>query len=171
MKYVYAGSFDPPTIGHEWVIRQATKLADSGELVVAVGVNPAKKPMFSVWERVEMLKQLTRPFSHVSIDSFENAFLIDYAKKIRADFIVRGVRNAEDALAELAMHEFNRARNGVIHTVFVPTAREYSLVSSRFVKDLIGPQGWEEVISSYLSPLVWERVIQKVKDGKERSNG
>ncbi len=91
---VYAGSFDPPTLGHLWMIQEAQSLFD--ELIVAIGTNPEKRSTYSIEERRAMLDAITHSFPNVRISVFENRFLVDYAREAKANFIVRGIRSAAD---------------------------------------------------------------------------
>ena len=93
---VYAGSFDPPTNGHLWMIAEAAQLFD--ELIVAIGVNPDKKASYQVEERQAMLQAIVAPFANVRVDSFTNQFLVNYAHSVNAEFIIRGIRTATDIL-------------------------------------------------------------------------
>ncbi|MGC4113748.1 MAG: pantetheine-phosphate adenylyltransferase [Myxococcales bacterium] len=153
---VYAGSFDPPTIGHLWMIRQGAELFD--RLQVAVGVNPDKKSMFSVEERLEMLREITGELPNVTVAAFTNQFLIRYAKSIGARFILRGIRGTADFEFERTMRNINADNAPEISTVFLMPSREVADVSSSFVKGLIGPDGWEELVRKYVSPPVFERI-------------
>jgi len=140
---VYAGSFDPPTRGHEWMIYQAARMCD--RLIVAIGVNPAKRCMFSVDERLAMLRELTVDLVNVTVTSFGNQFLMDFAAEAEANFIVRGLRNELDFRYELGMCNVNADAfpNTNIGTVFLVTPRQYAEISSSTVKALIGPEGWQ----------------------------
>ncbi|MDO5059106.1 MAG: pantetheine-phosphate adenylyltransferase, partial [Neisseria sp.] len=102
---VYAGSFDPPTNGHLWMIRQAQAMFD--ELVVSIGVNPDKKNTYTVAERCRMLQDITQAFPNVRVSTFENRFLVDYAHSIGAKFIIRGIRSAGDYEYERSMRYIN----------------------------------------------------------------
>lgn len=99
-KAIYAGSFDPITIGHLWMIQNAARMFD--ELVVAIGTNPDKKSMFSVEERLEMIRKSVGDHwaSYISVVSFTDRFLVDYADEINADYIIRGIRNEHDYVFE-----------------------------------------------------------------------
>ncbi|HEY3452722.1 MAG TPA: pantetheine-phosphate adenylyltransferase [Myxococcales bacterium] len=153
---VYAGSFDPPTIGHLWMIRQGAELFD--RLQVAVGVNPEKKSMFGVEERLEMLRESTRDLPNVTVAAFTNQFLVSYAKSIGAKFILRGIRSTTDFEFERAMRNINADHAPEISTVFLMPSREVAEVSSSFVKGLIGPEGWEALVRKYVAPAVFERI-------------
>lgn len=156
---VYAGSFDPPTNGHLWMIKQGSKMFD--KLIVAIGVNPDKKYTFSVDERIQMLKDSVKGCPNVSINYFDNKYLVKYAQTIGADFILRGIRNSADFNFEQGMNNINRDINSNINTVFLMPPRELCEISSSFVKSLIGPEGWQTVVSQYVSKPVFNKIKQK----------
>jgi pantetheine-phosphate adenylyltransferase len=153
---VYAGSFDPVTNGHLWMIREAVELFD--ELVVAVGVNPDKHCTFTVEERVDMLKAVTRGFNKLKVDVFGNQFLVNYAQSVEANYIVRGVRTASDYEYERTMRYINNDLHPDITTIFLMPPREYAEVSSTMVKGLVGPRGWETVIRQYVPDPVYRKL-------------
>ncbi len=155
---VYAGSFDPPTNGHLWMIREAQALFD--ELVVAIGVNPEKKSTYSIDERKAMLRDITRYFPNVKVTVFEHQFLVNYAKSIGADYIVRGIRTASDYEYERSMRYINHDLQPDIATILLMPPREYAEVSSTMVKGMVGPKGWQEVIRRYVPAAVYEKLIQ-----------
>lgn len=157
---VYAGSFDLITIGHEWMIKSGAKLFD--ELVVAIGVNPDKKPLFSVEERITMLREVIGDLPpNIRITTFTNRFLIHYAQGVGASFILRGIRNPADYEFEKVMHNINRDLAPSIVTVFLMTPREIAEVSSSMVKGLIGPEGWEEIVAKYVPGAVFNKLKEK----------
>ena len=127
------GTFDPITLGHLSVIRTASLLFD--EVTVCILVNPEKTCMFDEQTRVEALKIALRELSNVKID-VSHHMTADYAKEIGAEFIVRGIRNAEDAAYELEMADFNRKRTGV-ETIWLPTPAELRTISSTYVRTAI----------------------------------
>ena len=155
---VYAGSFDPVTNGHLWMIREAVELFD--ELIVAVGVNPEKHCTFSVEERVGLLRSVTGGFSKLRVDVFENQFLVNYAQSIGANYIIRGIRTASDYEYERTMRYINSDLHPDITTIFLLPPREYAEVSSTMVKGLVGPRGWESVIRQYLPEPVYRKLIE-----------
>lgn len=157
---VYAGSFDPPTTGHTWMIERGAELFD--RLVVAVGVNPGKKPLFDVPARLEMLRAAVAPLPNVSVASFENRYLIDYAKSAGAAYILRGIRGESDYEYERAMRNINGDLAPGVTTVFLMPPREIAEVSSSLVKSLIGPAGWQDVVRKYVSPAVHARLVEAV---------
>lgn len=154
---VYAGSFDPPTLGHLWMIEEAQRLVD--ELVVAIGINPEKRSTFTVEERQAMLASITAPFPNVRIAVFENRFLVHYAREIGAGFIVRGIRSAADYEYERSMRHINSDLAPEISTLFLMPPREIAEVSSTLVKGLIGPEGWEETVRRYLPEPVYRKLL------------
>ncbi len=156
---VYAGTFDPPTVGHLWMIERGAMLFD--RLVVAIGINPGKQCMFSVEERAEMLRQSTACLPNVEVASFGNQFLIAYAQSIGAPFVLRGIRNESDYEYERAMRNINGDIDPGITTVFLTPRREIIEVSSSMVKGLIGPDGWEAIVKGYVPEPVFRRLKEK----------
>jgi pantetheine-phosphate adenylyltransferase len=154
---VYAGSFDPITLGHLWMIEQAQTLFD--ELTVAIGINPEKKYLFSLEDRLAMLREVTATYPNVRVASYENMFLVHYAKKIGATFILRGVRNEQDYGYERGMRYVNAELDPAIQTIFLIPPRELVEVSSSFVKGLIGPDGWESILRNYVPDPVHRRFL------------
>ena len=133
LRAVYPGSFDPVTYGHLDIIRRSARIAD--ELVVGVLNNNAKMPLFSVEERVKMLKEVTDEFSNVKVVPFEG-LLIDFAKQVEADFVVRGLRAITDFEYELQMSQTNHKLEPEVETMFLTTSIEYSYLSSTTVKEV-----------------------------------
>lgn len=131
-KAIYPGSFDPVTNGHLDMIERSAKLVD--ELVVGVLNNSAKNSLFSVDERVSMLKELTLYLPNVTIDSFDG-LLVDYAKRIDASIIVRGLRAVTDFEYELQIAQTNHEVYPDIETIFLTTSLEYAYLSSTIVKE------------------------------------
>ena len=155
---VYAGSFDPPTLGHLWMIQEAQSLFD--ELIVAIGTNPEKRNTYTIEERRAMLDAITHPFPNVRISVFENRFLVDYAREANANFIVRGIRSSADYEYERSMRYINSDIAPEISTVFLMPPREIAEVSSTMVKGLVGPQGWRDMIGRYLPDPVYQKILQ-----------
>ena len=137
---VYPGSFDPVTNGHVDIIERASPLFD--QLIVTVAQNLEKKPLFSVNERVEMLKAVTSSISNVQIDTFEG-LLVNYLKKQESKIIVKGLRAVTDFEIELQMALINKKLSGV-ETVFLVTSTEYSYLSSSIVKEIASLGGCVE---------------------------
>lgn len=130
---VYPGSFDPVTNGHLDIIRRSAQFF--GTLVVAVVANPAKTPMFSLDERVGMLREVCRGMHNVEVDSFEG-LLVDFIKRRGATLIVKGLRIVSDFEHEFSMALLNRKLEDGVDTLFVPASLEYAYVSSSSVKEV-----------------------------------
>ncbi|CEK14667.1 Phosphopantetheine adenylyltransferase [Chthonomonas calidirosea] len=127
------GSFDPVTNGHLDIIQRAVELFD--EVRVVVARNSSKTPLFTVEERLEMLREVCAPLARVSVDSFEG-LLVNYALECGATVIVKGLRFVSDFEYELQMALMNRRLNSAIETVFLPTSAPYSDLSSSIVKEI-----------------------------------
>jgi pantetheine-phosphate adenylyltransferase len=130
---VYPGSFDPPTNGHHDLIERGSKIFE--ELVVAILRNSEKSPMFSVAERLEMLKELTADLKNVRLDTFDG-LMVEFAKSIDAKCVLRGIRAISDYEYELQMALMNRKLEPTLETVFMMPADKYSYVSSRLVREV-----------------------------------
>ncbi len=161
-KAIYAGSFDPLTNGHLWMIRTAADLFR--DLVVAVGVNPDKGYAYSLEDRLRLLRACTEELPNVTVDSFENQFLVRYARSIGADYIVRGIRNESDYAREREMRYINADLEPEVTTVFLMPPREIAEVSSSFVRGLIGPEGWKNVVRRFVPEPVYQLFLEKHPD-------
>jgi len=134
VKAIYPGTFDPPTNGHLDLIARGSKLFE--ELTVAILNNPVKNPLFTVEERVEMLKESTRQLGNVSVATFEG-LMVDFARQQGATAVLRGIRAITDYEYEFQMALMNRRLAPEIETVFLQPAGRYSFVSSRLVKEVV----------------------------------
>jgi pantetheine-phosphate adenylyltransferase len=150
---VYPGSFDPPTNGHVDVVRRAGKLA--GTLYVAVATNTTKEPLFTVQERVDLLKRITAGMPNVKVDAFDG-LLVDYAKQVGASAIFRGLRAVSDFEYEFQMALTNRRLNSEIETLFLMPSQDYSYLSSSIIKEIAR-------LGGDLSPFVPPEVAQLMK--------
>jgi pantetheine-phosphate adenylyltransferase len=130
---VYPGSFDPPTRGHEDLIRRSLGLAD--QLIVAVATNPGKQPLFSVDERLDMLRAAVAGDSRVSLQSFDG-LLAEFAKRVGATIIVRGLRAVSDFEYEFQMALMNRQLHPSLETVFLVPAVDLTYLSSSLVREV-----------------------------------
>ncbi len=130
---VYPGSFDPCTNGHLDVIKRASRLFDT--LIVAVLINSSKQPSFSVEERVEMLKSVTKDMDNVKICSF-SGLLADFMKNINSSIIIKGIRAVSDFEYEFQMALTNRTLNPELETLFLHTSQDYMFLSSSIVKEI-----------------------------------
>jgi pantetheine-phosphate adenylyltransferase len=157
IKAIYPGSFDPPTNGHLDLIERGSKIFD--ELVVAVLRNPEKDPLFSVEARRNMLEAMTADFDNVSVDTF-HGLTIDYAMRVEATAVLRGIRAISDYEYELQMAMMNRKIEPQIETVFMLPAEQYSYLSSRLVRELA--RLGAPVVKDLVPALVVERLRAKV---------
>ena len=160
-KAVYAGSFDPATNGHLWMVTQVASLFD--EVVVAIGQNSEKKYKFSVEEREDFLKGITSGFKNITITNYKSEFLVSYAKRIGAGYIVRGIRNSNDYEYERSMRYINSDLCRDIQTIFLMPPRDYAEVSSSMVMGLVGSDGWENVVKRYVPESVFEGLLQSYR--------
>ncbi|BCL76218.1 phosphopantetheine adenylyltransferase [Jeongeupia sp. HS-3] len=160
---VYAGSFDPVTNGHLWMIEHGVQLFD--EMIIAIGENPDKRYTFSQDERLEMLRETTAHLSNLRVETFENRFLVDYAREEGAHFILRGIREVADYEFERKMRYVNADLAPHIDTVFLMPPREIAEISSTMVKGLVGPQGWEGIVRQYVPGAVFERLLRWQSQG------
>lgn len=158
-KAIYAGSFDPITNGHVWLIKKSAAIFD--KLVVAVGDNPYKNYSFSVEERIDMLKKVLSDFPNVEIGHFNGEFLVNYAKKIGAQYIVRGIRNTQDYEFEKTVRYINSDVCPDIETVFFMPPRDFAEVSSSLVKGFVGTDGWQDIVTKYVPQLVVDALIKQ----------
>jgi pantetheine-phosphate adenylyltransferase len=131
---IYPGSFDPITNGHLDVISRAVQIAD--RLIVAVLRNESKRPLFTVEERVAMLREVVAEFDNIEVDAFDG-LLVDYATRREATLIVRGIRAISDYEGELQMALMNRRLRPEVETIFLMAGEQFSFVSSRLVKEVI----------------------------------
>lgn len=154
---IYPGSFDPVTFGHMDMIVRSAKMVD--ELIVAVLINSAKNSLFSIEERVSMLEEMTSGISNVKVYSFEG-LLIDYAKKMDANLIIRGLRAVTDFEYELQLAQTNRIINAEIDTMFLITSLKYAYLSSTIVKEVASYGG---DISQFVPEQLIERIYAKYK--------
>jgi pantetheine-phosphate adenylyltransferase len=166
---IYPGSFDPPTNGHLDLIGRGAKIFE--ELVVAILRNPEKSPMFSLPERLEMLRHLTAELGNVRIDTFDG-LMVEYAKSLDATCILRGIRAISDYEYELQMALMNRKLEPTLETVFMMPADKYSYVSSRLVREVaqaggpvkgLVPEVVEEKVREKLDPAYKLRNVREIE--------
>ena len=151
---IYPGSFDPVTKGHLDIIERSSKMVD--KLIVAVLKNTSKSPLFTVEERVSMLKEITKDIPNVEIDSF-SGLLVDFAEANNATIIVRGLRAVTDFEYELQMSQTNRIMDENVDTIFLTTSLEYAYLSSSTVKEVA-------IYGGDVSKFVPSYVVDKIKD-------
>jgi len=153
---IYPGSFDPPTNGHLDLISRGSKIFD--ELIVAILRNPEKGPLFSLSERRLMLEEMTEGFKNVQVDTFDG-LTVDYAAKVNASAVLRGIRAISDYEYELQMALMNRKLRPDLETVFMMPAEQYSYLSSRLVRELAQLNG---SIEGLVPAMVEQRLKEKL---------
>lgn len=158
---ILAGTFDPITIGHAWMMQQGSDMFD--ELIVGIGVNPAKKPMFDANERKDMILSTAAEMGlkNVTVTIFTGKFLIHHARDHGARYILRGMRDTNDFNYEAGLLHINEKIDPTIQTVFLMPPAYLREVSSSVVKSLIGFDGWEEVVRGYVSDSVFKKLIER----------
>lgn len=161
MRAIYPGSFDPITFGHLDIITRSAKIAD--ELIVGVLKNNSKSPLFSLEERVKMIEEVSKDFDNVKVVPFDG-LLVDFAKDMKADVVVRGLRAITDFEYELQMAQTNHKLAEQVETMFLTTSLEYSYLSSTIVKEVATFGG---DISQFVPELVRQRVLEKM-DNRRR---
>ena len=159
-KAIYPGSFDPVTYGHLDIIRRAASIFD--EITVSVRNNRGKSPLFSVSERVNILKEVTKDLSNVKIDSFDG-LLVDHAIKSGADVVIRGLRAITDFEYELQLAQTNRKLCEKVDTVFLTTSLDYAYLSSSTVKEVASYGG---DISKFVPQYVADQIYSKFQKGE-----
>jgi pantetheine-phosphate adenylyltransferase len=156
IKAIYPGSFDPPTNGHFDLIERGSKIFD--ELVVAILRNPDKDPLFSLADRRKMLEEMTAEFDNVSVDTFDG-LTVDYALRVDARAILRGIRAISDYEYELQMALMNRKLQPGLETVFMMPAARYSYLSSRLVREVAQLGGSIECL---VPTIVMQKLREKI---------
>ena len=165
IKAIYPGSFDPPTNGHLDLIERGSNIFD--ELVVAILRNPEKDPLFSVADRRKMLESMTSSFENVSVDTFDG-LTVDYALRVGAQAILRGIRAISDYEYELQMALMNRKLQPALETVFMMPAEKYSYLSSRLVREVAQLGG---SIERLVPDLVEQKLREKIDVAHKFTNG
>jgi pantetheine-phosphate adenylyltransferase len=159
---IYPGSFDPITLGHLDLIQRGAKLFD--RLIVAILRNESKQPLFSIEERIEMLREVVHVYPNVEVDSF-NGLLVSYAAAHQATAILRGIRAISDYEYELQMALMNRRLHPEIETVFMMSGEIYSFISSRLVKEVCTLGG---DVSGLVPPSVADRLRRRLSKNNPR---
>lgn len=154
---VYPGSFDPVTLGHFDIIERTAQIMD--KVIIGVLNNNSKTPLFSVEERVTMLKGVTAHIPNIEIQSFDG-LLVDFVRKSEANVIVRGLRAITDFEYELQLYQTNRIIAPEVDTIFLTTNLKYSYLSSSIVKEIAMYHG---DISAFLHPEIAQKVREKME--------
>ena len=155
-KAVYPGSFDPITKGHADVIARGSEIFD--QVIVAVARNPHKRALFTIEERMEMIRHETRHLKNVRVDTFEG-MLIDYVKRQGTNVILRGIRTVSDFEYEFQMSLTNRTMDKTMETVFIVTSEEYSFMNSTLIKEIAALGG---DVRAFVSAEVGRKLKEKL---------
>lgn len=159
---VFPGQFDPITLGHLDVIRRGVKLFD--ELIVAVGVNPDKKELFNLGQRVSMIRALVKEIPGVRVEQY-TGLTVNFVKEVKATAILRGIRDVSDLRYEFQLAMANRTVGGV-ETVFIMTGDQYALTSSSLIRQVISLGGDVKQLKGILPELVVEKLGALQRSGK-----
>lgn len=162
---VYAGSFDPPTNGHLWMIQRGLELFD--RLIVAIGSNPSKRYTFTVDERLALLRASVPSCERLTIAHFDNRYLVHYAREQDARFILRGIRSPADYEYERMMRHINNDLAPHVTTTFLMPPRDIAEVSSSMVMGLVGPEGWEDQVRRYVPEPVFAALQERTRANGE----
>jgi pantetheine-phosphate adenylyltransferase len=158
---VFPGQFDPITNGHLDVIRRGVELFD--ELIIAVGTNPDKREMFSLDERVAMIRELLADVPNTRAEKY-SGLTADFVRRVSATAILRGIRDVSDLRYEFQLALANRAV-GRIETVFIMTGDQYALTSSSLIRQVVALGGDVNSLSGVLPPMVIKRLLERQKAG------
>ena len=161
---IYPGSFDPPTHGHLDLIHRGSRVFD--QLIVAILRNPDKTPLFSVADRKRMLEDLTADIKNVSVETFDG-LTVEFAAKVKAGAMLRGIRALSDYEYELQIAMMNRKLSPELETVFMMPAEQYSYLSSRLVREAAKLGG---DVSSLVPELVEQRLKEKLDPAYKLGN-
>lgn len=158
VRAIYPGSFDPVTLGHIDIIRRSSRAVD--RLIIGVLVNTGKSPMFTLEERVDMLRECTGGISNVSVEPFHGR-TVDFAAEHHANIIIRGLRAVTDFETEMQMAQTNRILNPDIDTMFLTTSLQYAYLSSSIVKEVARYRNTN--ITEFVTPYVADRLRAKLE--------
>ena len=168
MKAVYPGSFDPITNGHIDIIKRGLAIFD--EVIVAIAKNSEKKPLFTVKERVKMIREIAKGLKGIRVDVFDG-LLVDYVKSVGAKAVIRGLRAVSDFEYEFQMAITNRKLGKDVETIFLMSSEKYSYLSSRIVKEVSSYGGNitgmvpESVVKALGEKFMRKKLTQEIKDG------
>ena len=160
---IYAGSFDPPTKGHLWMIGQGAQLFD--ELVVVLGVNPDKKGFLTGQQRMDALRgMLVDGPANVRVEKMQGGFLVDFARRLGATHLLRGIRNTVDFEYEKSMDRMNARMEPALRTVYLLSPPELEEVSSSMVRGFVGVQGWQRWVQECVPANVFNIIAAAQKE-------
>ncbi len=168
---VYAGSFDPPTLGHRWVIEAGASVFD--ELHVAATYNPEKagQGRFEIEDRVAMLENIAQDYDNVTVGKFFGQYTVRYALNNGYTHLLRGIRNSEDMTKEAAQRHINQDLEPSITTFFVSPPRHLTEVSSSLVVGLVGIEGWEKEVERYVDSFVLDALKGRLEEQRAKVLG
>ncbi len=158
---IYAGTFDPMTLGHEDLLRRAVNLFD--HVIVAIAASLAKRPFFSLEERVKMATEVLRPYPNAEVCSFDG-LLMDFLHMKQAKVILRGLRAASDFEYEFQMAGMNRNLFPEVETIFLTPSEQYMFISATMVREIAILGG---DVSKFVQPSVCERLTRKVAEKRK----
>lgn len=158
---MYPGTFDPITLGHEDLVRRASRLFD--RIVVAVAANPSKAPMFSLDERVALARKVLRSFKNVQVTGYEG-LTVDFAKKNKLQVIVRGLRAISDFEYEFQLANMNRHLTDDVETAFLTPTETYTYISASLVREIAAMGG---DVTEFVSPEVKAALLRRYKKKKK----
>ena len=162
---VYAGTFDPITQGHLHIIAKASNMFDT--LLVVVAENPNKKTMFTLEQRWSMVCNATKDICNVQVKVLpSNMYLVNFAQERNATYLIRGIRDTIDFPYELNIYRTNRMISKDVETVYLMPDDAYSIVSSSWIKGLMGLDGWEAIVSPHVSDYTMKKLKEKVKENE-----
>ncbi|NOX90844.1 MAG: pantetheine-phosphate adenylyltransferase [Calditrichaeota bacterium] len=153
---IYPGTFDPITLGHIDIIERSSKLFD--KVIVIIAINPSKKPLFNVDERMEMIFNAIKPFPNVSVEKFDG-LVVDFAKRVKAKVIIRGLRAITDFEYEFQMALMNRQLADDITTVFLMPHEKFTYLNSTIIKNVANFGG---NIEKFVTKFVEKKLIEKL---------
>jgi pantetheine-phosphate adenylyltransferase len=157
---VYVGSFDPVSLGHQDIISRGARMFE--RLIVGVGINPDKRPLFTLQERVDLLKAVLKPFPNVEVTSYEG-LAVDFLRRCQAAVMLRGLRTLSDIEQEFTMTLANRALAQDIETVFLMASEKYSHISSSLIKQVAMFGTSSDQVRDPLESFVPHKVIAAVR--------
>ncbi len=153
---IYPGTFDPVTLGHEDLVRRASRLFP--EVIVAVADSRTKRPFFTLGERVAMAREVLEPYRNVRVEGFDG-LLMDFLRRHEARIILRGLRAVSDFEYEFQMAGMNRSLNPDVETVFLTPAEKYQFISATMVREIASLGG---EVGKFVQPFVHERLKQRI---------
>lgn len=159
---VYAGSFDPATLGHADILDRTRRLFD--HVTVGVGINPEKRPLFEPHERVEILRRIAEPWDNVTVESFEG-LTVDYVRRCGAGILVRGVRTVSDIEHESVLTLANRMLAPEVETIFLMASERYAHISSTLIKQIasMGGEGVRDQLAEFVPQEVIDPLLRRLR--------